>query len=92
MQEHEYLTAIEIEKGIIKLIGVNGDIEFYRQRGIQKLPKDIVNRLIANGELYKNWEKCKELPRNYSISYEDSEIQGRALATFPAYLKYKRNK
>ena len=69
----------------------------------QKIRLTIRNKraiLIKIGALSKDWINYKELPRNYSISYEDPEIQGRALATFTeryadaviAYAKAKARK
>ena len=39
--------------------------------------------LVAAGKLASYWWSCKELPSNYSISFEDEEIMGKARATFP---------
>ena len=91
-KDREYLTAIDIDKGIIKLIDPKGLIVIYRQRGIQKLPEQVINSCILKKILYGKWKSIPELPRNWSISFEDPEIQGRALATFPVTLEYERNK
>ena len=88
----EYLTAIVIINGIIQLIEPDGQIGFYRQRGIKTLsPSTIINEIRA-GKLNANWQKYKELPKNWSISYEDEEIMGKALATYPTVLKVQRAK
>jgi hypothetical protein len=92
MNSREYLTAIDIEAGIIKLIDPEGNVVFYRQRNIQRLPKMLIADAIASGKLHPNWERCPELPRNWSIAFEEPSIQGRAIATFPMYLKYKKSK
>lgn len=84
VKERQYLTAIQIERGIIILIEPNGELGYYRQRGIHKLSSNIVIGKIASGELAADWERYKELPVNYSISYEDTEIMGRARASFKA--------
>lgn len=84
--QREYITAISIEMGIITLIEPNGTIGLYRQRGIQRLDKHLESQLIAMGLLDSGWRQFKELPKNWSISFEDEEIMGKARATFP-YLK-----
>lgn len=90
--EREYIIAISIDSGIITLIEPNGSISNYRQRGIQRLPKSIIATEIKAGNLNPLWEKIPELPRNYSIEFEDPEIMGRALATYPGTLRYlKKN-
>lgn len=80
--EREYVTAVSIVGGIITLIEPTGDIGYYRQRGIEKIAPEKRGVLMRIGALNKDWAKYKSLPRNYSISFEDPEIQGRALATF----------
>ena len=88
----EYLTAIAIHKGIIQLIDPDGQIVCYRQRGIQTLGKEIIASEIRKGYLHNLWQNYKELPANWSISFEDPEIMGRALATYPMVLIERRNK
>lgn len=95
--EREYLTAVSINAGIITLIEPNGNIGYYRQRNIQNLGVQKRACLVKIGALNKDWAKYKELPRNYSISYEEPEIQGRALASFTdkyadAAIKYARSR
>lgn len=82
-KEREYLTAITICSGIITLIDYNGNICYYRQRGIGKFTDKQRQILIGAGLLQRNWEQYKELPRHISISFEDPEIMGRARATYP---------
>lgn len=88
MAMREYLTAIAIREGIIQLIKPNGEIGYYRQRGIDKYLQscrnllEVERSLIKAGILAKDWKKYPELPRNWSISFEDPEIMGRAYATF----------
>lgn len=87
--EREYLTAISIIGGIITLIEPNGNIGYYRQRGIQTMEPMRITRLIRAGSLDPNWRSVKELPRNWSIEFEDEEIMGKARATYP-YIKDKK--
>lgn len=88
--KREYLTAVSIEKGIITVIGPNGNIFFCRQRNIQKLPPAVIAEEIQCGRLDPRWEKAPELPKNWSIKFEEPSVQGRALATYPAYLELQR--
>jgi hypothetical protein len=81
--EREYLTAVSICSGIITLIDMNGNICYYRQRGIKKFTDQERQVLISSGFLQKNWEQFKELPSYISISFEDPEIMGKARATYP---------
>lgn len=90
--ERQYLTAISITNGIILLIEEDGTLNEYRQRGIQTLSPNIINSEIRHGRLNSYWRNYPELPANYSISFEDTEIMGRALATYPAVLKIRRDK
>ena len=81
-QAREHLTAIAVQSGIIQLIEPNGNIGFYRQRGIDKYNLTQINVFIQRGILSKDWNKVKELPKNWSISFEEPSIMGRAYATF----------
>ena len=80
--QRDYLTAIQIEAGIITLIRPDGNIDCYRQRGINQIDNNLKIKLIRAGCLNPNWSKYTELPRNWSISFEDEEIMGHAYATF----------
>lgn len=82
-KEKIYLTAVTIVGGIITLIDENGDIRYYRQRGIDKISKADRQLLIASGMLQLQWEQFPELPKNVSISFEDPTIMGRARVTYP---------
>lgn len=82
-QQRVYLTAVSIEAGVITLIGENGTLENYRQRGIKSIPNNVKALLISKRLLHPRWETLKELPRHYSISFEDEEIMGKARATYP---------
>lgn len=88
-KQREYITAISIDKGIITLIEPDGTINCYRQRGMNTIPVNQLRHLISKGLLNPNWKSVKELPKHYSIAFEDEEIMGKARATYP-YLP-KRN-
>ena len=81
--ERQRLMATLIVAGIIELIDGNGDIVYYRQRGINQIPVDVRNLLISKGMLNRYWTNYKELPRHVSIYYEDEVIMGKAQASFP---------
>ena len=81
-KQREYLTAIDITGGIITLIEPDGTIGRYRQRGMQRAGAAKINQLVQAGIINPNWHMFKELPKNYSISFEDEDVQGRAYATF----------
>lgn len=78
----EYITAIHIEKGIIQLIKPDGFIGYYTQRGIRQYSEQQISVLVARGQLNPNWRAYPELPKNWSISFEEPSIMGRAYATF----------
>ena len=78
----EYLTAITIVGGIITLIEPDGSIGYYRQRGMTRANQVDLENLTKRGIIQSNWRNFKELPPHYSIAYEDTEIMGRAVATF----------
>ncbi|MEM4385955.1 MAG: hypothetical protein QXD03_05350 [Candidatus Anstonellales archaeon] len=75
------VIAVYIEGGVITLIEPNGDIGYYRQRGIDKLPKNVIEELVYRGELRQDWYMYDELPVSYKIRYE-WRGQGRAEAVF----------
>ena len=86
----EYITAISIASGIITLISPDGEICYYRQRGIGAIPDNYKKILIANGMLNPNWNSVKELPKNWTIEFEDEEIMGKARASFPLPREMKK--
>lgn len=88
--EREFVTVINIEKGIIMLVESNGSLSSYRQRGINNLNINEINQEINSGRLAKDWNNYNELPINYSISFEDPEVCGRAVATYGRVLYNKR--
>ncbi len=92
MKNREYLVAIYIEAGLITLIEPDGEIGIYRQRGIKQLNKNQIAMVIAQGGLATDWENYKELPKHWSISFEDEEIMGKARATFPNPFRKKTPK
>lgn len=82
-KERQYLTAVSIIGGIITLIDLDGNIKYYRQRGIGKLTDGQRQGLIAMGLLQRNWSMFSELPSYISISFEDPESMGKARASYP---------
>lgn len=90
--QREYVTAISINKGLILLIDLDGEVRAYRQRGINTLTQNEINREIHMGRLLSIWETYKELPKNYSISFEEPRIMGRAVATYQLVLDKERNR
>ena len=77
-----YVVAISICRGIITLLEPDGRINRYRQRGMKRVEPILMNRLVLMGKVDRMWESYPELPSNYSISFEDEEIMGKARATF----------
>lgn len=82
IKEIKKLTAISVINGVITLIDENGMIRQYRQRGISKLPITLFMSLVNNGILHEDCLNFNELPSNYSISFEDERIMGKAKANF----------
>ena len=80
--ERQYLTALKIVGGIITLIEPDGGIGHYYQRGMQRVKVSRMKQLISVGAVDARWESLKELPKHYTISFEDPEIMGRAYASF----------
>lgn len=91
MNERKYLMAVSIINGVIMLIEEDGRIAYYRQRGINKLSNSEIANEVNCGRLNPRWYDIPELPRNYSIYYEDEEIMGKATATYELILKKKRD-
>ena len=81
-KERKYLTAVMISGGIIQLIEPDGSIGYYAQRGIHKLSKADMCYAIETRMVDPRAFNLKELPKNYSISFECPEVQGKAVATF----------
>lgn len=86
----EHLTAISINRGVIMLIEPNGTVGQYRQRGIDTLTSQELISEVRSGHLIARWGDLPELPKNYSISFEDPSIMGRAFATY--WLVRKKNR
>lgn len=82
-QEKKFLTAIQIVAGIITLIDEDGQIVFYRQRGISKFSRRQLKVLIGSGLLDERWRMFEEIPKNINIYYEDPEIKGKARIRYP---------
>lgn len=83
MARWERVTAVSIEQGVIQLIEPNGEIGWYRQRGITgRLTQHQIAIAVNAKILHPRVFELPELPKNYSISFEDEEIQGKACATF----------
>lgn len=80
--KRERLIAVKIDRGIIALIEPNGEIGYYRQRGINQLSSSEIAKCISLGKLNPRWKEFKELPHNYSIGFEDEAVMGRAYASF----------
>ena len=80
--QREYLTVIMIMGGIITLIESDGSIGYYRQRGMTRIPQIALSNMIRRGVVDANWRDYKELPKHYTISYENQELMGKAMASF----------
>lgn len=90
--QREYITAISITRGLVLLIDLDGEIRAYRQRGINTLTQGEINKEVQMGRLISTWETYNELPKNYSISFEEPRIMGRAVATYQLVLDKERNR
>jgi len=91
MTDREYIMAVSIRNGLILLIEPDGQLATYRQRGVQTLSKEEIASEIKKKELAPDWNKYQELPKHYSIYFEDPEIMGRAVATYSLVLKKARD-
>ena len=76
------LTAVMVDCGIIQVIGENGNMEYYAQRGIHRLTDAEKDVAMRNKVIDKRAFSLKELPAKYRIEFECPEIQGRAVASF----------
>ena len=83
MSERKNLTVFSLTAGIIGLVNEDGDIVYYRQRGITNLDIATRQELIRLGLLYRTWYNFEELPRDIKIHYEDEEVLGQACAVYP---------
>lgn len=68
--------AVSVYNGVITIIGDDGELEYYKQRGIDLLSKEELEEAIEEGELVDWINELVELPKNYKLYYEDSEIMG----------------
>lgn len=82
MSRWETVTAICIWEGVIQLIEPNGTIGYYAQRGVHQLNQYQTKTAFEQGRLSAQALTLPELPANYSISFEDEEIMGKAEAKF----------
>ena len=76
-------TCMGCRSFLTPYIDENGEMCYYRQRGITSMAPQLKLYLVNAGFLHRNWNNFKELPSNISIKYEDEEILGKARATFP---------
>lgn len=76
--------------GVLQVIGPNGQIEMYRQRGIGSIPVEHRTALRGMGLLNGNIMNYPEFPKNYTLYVEDKNIQGNVTITYP-YKRYLRN-
>ena len=76
------VTAVAIQKGVIRVIEPNGLLRDYAQRGLSKYSDEMKLKSLREGIITQYTLTLRELPKNYSISFECPEIQGRAYATF----------
>lgn len=82
VNNRKYLTVLCIEKAIIALIEEDGEINFYRQRGIENYSIADRRKFVRDDLLDEKWSTYKEIPSNYSISFEDPYIMGKAYVNF----------
>lgn len=74
--------VIYIEKGVIALIEDNGEIKYYRQIGITDMPDKKIYNDIDRNKLDDEILEYKEIPKEYSIYFEDESIMGKAENTY----------
>lgn len=89
-KQREQVLAIQIDGGLIQLIDPDdGCIQFYTQRGVHSLTTEEQLACIQTGVLNPYAIKYPELPKHWSIYFEDEEIMGKAYATFNPNRKQK---
>lgn len=81
-QPREQLLVISQSKGILQVVLPDGEVGYYRQRGIQLISCDLRTKHIQNQLLDPCWKNIPELPRKYSVYCEEPTITGRAYATY----------
>ena len=81
-KQREYIIVIDIRCGLITLVDPAGFVGVYRQRGIGNLSDEVKALAISKGLLASDWKTYKELPKHWSIYFEDESVQGKAKATY----------
>lgn len=82
VSKHYDVTCIAIYKGVVQVIEPNGNIGYYRMRGIGKLNKVQILNLIGAGELDNNVLNLAELPKEYHCNFEKGAGMGRCVVNF----------
>lgn len=89
MEKFQACLVAELS-GVLQVIGPNGQIEMYRQRGIGSIPVEHRETFRRMGLLDGNIMNYPEFPKNYTLYVENPNIQGNVTMTYP-YKRYLRN-
>lgn len=76
------ITCVGVYNGIVQVIEPNGNIGYYRMRGIGKLNRVQLMNLIGLGVLDRNVVNLPELPKEYHCKYEKGSGMGRCVVNF----------
>jgi len=79
--KYEVLT-LNISGGIITLLDEEGNLSYYKQKGIARMGRDRKERLIREGVLDREVDRFKALPSKYRLVWEDASVMGRPEDTF----------
>lgn len=87
------LIAKSIDRGVIAVLTPDEGVVYYAQRGIGQYSYMLKTKLVDCGILQPLALTLPELPKKYSIIFEEPHKQGRAYATFnpkrsPNYNRY----
>lgn len=82
MANRFYATLVSFNKGILQVIGPDGNMYCFRQRGTSNLTDGEYAKAFSRGLLCNQAMKLRVFPSNWSLINEEPEILGKVTVTF----------
>lgn len=82
MANRFYATLVSFDKGVLQVIGPDGNMYCFRQRGTSDLTDKEYARAFSRGLLCHQAMRLRVFPRDWSLINEEPEILGKVTVTF----------
>lgn len=82
MTDRFYATLVSFDKGVLQVIGPDGNMYYFRQRGTSNLTDKEYARAFSKGLLCHQAMRLRVFPSNWSLINEEPEILGKVTVTF----------